>query len=438
MDLTTLMKTLKDPSPAKTSQAPLVDPAEEAKKAASRRKAVETYKDLTSGQGFAGLSPSQIAKKLAARNELFKPEPIVFRPSYLLKRFPESAGRFFDALDYLYQLPRIIRSGNIMDKTSTNPKDWAALNDLYALNNSGLLSSPNIQVQSKERLPGIEIQMIPIDNKTGQKIFNGNDYRPAPIYVQDVQTWKESQDIQDHQIKGRAGAIHESEELFPESKTLKKFITELRGAENDLGVTDETTVVHLKTVLPIDSQDTFTAEFLPKIWHPKMFELGRHVNSTTSYKLSVIEGDKINRYQQLMGRESGREVHRTVPDENDPSKTKNYSWKPNYVPDMGELQKQLINDSKSRMIIIATPYELERPPVPPPPIFNFNGPNYYGSKSLMSASLGKVRVSQGSSAGEGSITDEELKKSEQESVIFVIDYLGIKPEDARRLKGSLK
>ena len=118
------MKTLKDPSPAKTSQAPLVDPAEEAKKAASRRKAVETYKDLTSGQGFAGLSPSQIAKKLAARNELFKPEPIVFRPSYLLKRFPESAGRFFDALDYLYQLPRIIRSGGIIDKTSENPKDW--------------------------------------------------------------------------------------------------------------------------------------------------------------------------------------------------------------------------------------------------------------------------------------------------------------------------
>ena len=44
-------------------------------KAASRRKAeeaVKTYRDLTSGRGFARLSPSQIAKKLAAREELLK------------------------------------------------------------------------------------------------------------------------------------------------------------------------------------------------------------------------------------------------------------------------------------------------------------------------------------------------------------------------------
>jgi hypothetical protein len=436
VDLSRLMKRLDVPSPAKSSQAPLVDPAKEAASRREAEEAVKTYKDLTSGQGFAGLSPSQIAKKLAARDKLLKPEPIVFRPPYLLERFPKSAGRFLDALDYLYQLSRRIRDGNIMDKTSTNPKDWAALNDLYALNNSGLLSSPNIQVQSKERLPGIEIQMIPIDNKTGQKIFNGDDYRPAPIYVQDVQTWKESQDIQDHQIKGRAGTTNESEELFPESKTLKKFIAELEGSEKDLGITDETTVVHLKTVLPIDSQNTFTAEFLPKIWHPKMFELGRHVNSTTSYKLSVIEGDRVNRHQQLMGSKPGREVHRTVPDENDPSKTKNYSWKPNYVPDMGELQKQLINDSKSRMIIIATPYELERKQVEYSPNYGINSPSY--SKSLMSGSIGEVRVSQGSSAGEGSITDEELKRSNKESVVFVIDYLGVKPEDAGQLKKILK
>lgn len=429
------MKILNNRSQAETSQTPLFDPAEEAASRRKAEKAVKTYKDLTSGQGFAGLSPAQIAKKLAARDKLLKPEPIVFRPPFLLEKFPESARRFFNALDYLYQLPRRIRDGNIIDKTSANPKDWAALNDLYALNNSGLLSSPNIRVQPKEGLPGIEVQMCPIDNKTGQKIFNGNEYRPAPIYVQDVQTWKGSQDIQDHQIKGRAGVIHESEELFPESKTLKKFIAELKGSEKDLGVTDETTVVSLKTVLPVDSQGTFTAEFLPKIWHPKLFKPGSNINNNISYKLTVIEGDKINRYQQLMGRESGREVHRTVPDENDLLKTKNYSWKPNYVPSMSELQKQLINDSKSRMIIIATPYELERKQVEYFLNYGINSPNY--SKPLMSASLGKVRVSQGSSAGGGSITDEELKRSNKESVVFVIDYLGVEPEDAGQLKGSL-
>lgn len=56
----------------------------------------------------------------------------------------------------------------------------------------------------------------------------------------------------------------------------------------------------------------------------------------------------------------------------------------------------------------------------------------------MSASLGKVRVSQGSSAGGGSITNEELKRSKEESVVFVIDYLGVKSEDAGQLKKILK
>jgi hypothetical protein len=56
----------------------------------------------------------------------------------------------------------------------------------------------------------------------------------------------------------------------------------------------------------------------------------------------------------------------------------------------------------------------------------------------MSASIGKVRFSVGSLTGSGNIIDRELKTSQKEPVIFVIDYLGIKPEEARQLKGSLK
>lgn len=422
-------------SKVKTSQKP--GPA---KKPASRREAEEavtTYKDLTSGRGFAGLSPAQIAKKLAAIEKLRKPEPIVFRPSYLLEKFPKSAGPFFDALDRLYTLPRMIRNGHIINKTSANPKDWAVLDQPHTFNDSGLLSSPNIRVQPKGGLPGIEIQMCPIDNETGQRIFNGNEYRPAPIYVQDIQTWKESQDIQNHQIKGWAGAASESEEVFNEPKALRDVISGLNDG-GGLGITDETTVVHLKTVLPIDSQNTFTAEFLPKIWHPKSFEPGSKINRNISYKLTVIEGDRINKYEQLMERESGREVHRTVPDEKDPLRTKHYSWKPNYVPDMGALQKQLINDSKSRMIIIATPYELEQQQqVEPFSYGDYDDSSSYIKFSKMPASIGQVRFSQGSSAGEGSIIDEELQISKEQSVIFAIDCLGIKPEDAGQLKQSL-
>jgi hypothetical protein len=402
-------------------------PAGEAASRQKAQKAVKTYRDLTSGRGFSGLSPAQIAKKLAAREELLKPEPIVFRPPYLLERFPESARRFFDALDRLYTLPKEIQRGRVTNKIPENPKDWVNLTG--SVFDSVLLNNPEIRFQPKQGLPGIEIQMKPLDNKTSGSILGSSGCLPAPIYVQDVQTWKDSQDIQDHPIKGWAGAIHESDELFPESKTLKEF----KGPEKDLGITDKTTVVHLKTVLPIDSRDTFTAEFLPKIWHPRLFQPGSDINSDTSYKLTVIEGDRISSYQPLMGSESGREVHRTVSDENDSSKTKNYNWKPNYVPDMGELQKELINGSKSRMIIIATPYT--RPQMRPiSSYFNDSDP----MSKFGSSSLGGVRVSQGSSAGGGQIINEELESASASPVIFVIDYLGIKPEDAGRLKGSLK
>jgi hypothetical protein len=422
-----LIKSLEANQQNKTKPAP----AGEAARHQKATQAVETYRDLTSGRGFSGLSPAQIAKKLAAREELLKPEPIVFRPPYLLERFPESARRFFDALDRLYTLPKEIQRGRVTNKIPENPKDWVNLTG--SVFDSVLLNNPEIRFQPKQGLPGIEIQMKPLDNKTSGSILGSSGCLPAPIYVQDVQTWKDSQDIQDHPIKGWAGAIHESDELFPESKTLKEF----KGPEKDLGITDKTTVVHLNTVLPIDSQDTFTAEFLPKIWHPRLFQPGSDINSDTSYKLTVIEGDRISSYQPLMGSESGREVHRTVSDENDSSKTKNYNWKPNYVPDMGELQKELINGSKSRMIIIATPYELERKQGGYFLDYGFN--SSMPRKSLeRSSSLGEVRVSQGSSVRGGSITDEELRQSNKESVIFVIDYLGIKPEDAGRLKGSLK
>jgi hypothetical protein len=420
-----LIESLRAKQQQKTKPAP-------AGEAASRRKdekAVKTYKDLTSGRGFSGLSPAQIAEKLAAREELIKPEPIVFRPPYILERFPESPRRFFDALDYLYTLSKEIQRGRVTNKISENPTDWVNLTGSLA--DSVLLSNLDIRFQPRQGLPGIEIQMIPIDNNTGQKIFNGDDYRPAPIYVQDVQTWQESQDIQDHQIKGRAGAIHESEELFPESKTLKEFIAEFKGPEKDLGITDETTVVHLKTVLPIDSQSTFTAEFLPKILHPRLFQGSNNVDSSTRYKLTVIEGDRISNYQQLMDNEFGREVYRIVPDENNSSQTKHYNWKPNYVPDMGVLQKELINGSKSRMIIIATPYT--RP--------QGGSNNFYSNDSgsmFRSSSLGGVRVSQGSFAGGGRIINDELESASASSVIFVIDYLGVKPEDAAQLKRILK
>jgi hypothetical protein len=100
---------------------------------------------------------------------------------------------------------------------------------------------------------------------------------------------------------------------------------------------------------------------------------------------------------------------------------------------MGELQKELINGSKSRMIIIATPYT--RPQMRPiSSYFNDSDP----MSKFGSSSLGGVRVSQGSSAGGGQIINEELESASASPVIFVIDYLGIKPEEARQLKGSLK
>jgi hypothetical protein len=405
-------------------------------KAASRRKAeeaVKTYKDLTSGRGFSGLSPAQIAKKLAAREELIKPEPIVFRPPYILERFPESAGRFFDALDLLYTLPKEIQRGSVTNKTSANPTDWVNLTG--SVFDSVLLSNPNIRLQPKQGLPGIEIQMIPIDNETGQKIFNEDDYRPAPIYVKDVQPWKESQDIQNHPIKGWAGAASENQELFSQPETLKEFIAGSKGSKKDLGITDETTVVHLNTVLPIDSQDTFTAEFLPKILHPRLFQGSNNFDSSTGYKLTVIEGDRISNYQQLMDNEFGSKVYRTVPDENNSSQTNHYNWKPNYVPDMGELQKELINGSKSRMIIIATPYTRSQGGSN-----NFYSNDYgsvFKSNPFTSSSLGEVRFSQGSSAGGGRIIDDELESASASPVIFVIDYLGVKPEDAAKLKRIL-
>jgi hypothetical protein len=322
-----------------------------------------------------------------------------------------------------------------MDKTSENPKDWVRLTGDSV--SSTLINSPNIRSQPKQGLPGIEIQMKPIDNKTGQPIFLEKfPGYPAPIYVKDVQSWKESPEIQNHQVKGWAGAASENQELFSKPKTLKNIIALKESHKNDLGITDDTKVVHLNTVLPIDSQGKFTAEFVPKIWHPKLFERETNDNRKTSYKLTVIEGDRINAYQQLMGSEPGREVHQVTPDEENTSKTENRNWKPNYVPDMGELQKQLINGSNSRMIIIATPYELKQESA---------SPTYYSGDSssspppmYMGASVGQVRVSEGSYAGRGTLADEELKKSEQKPVIFVIDYLGVKPEDARGLKGSLK
>jgi hypothetical protein len=139
-----------------------------------------------------------------------------------------------------------------------------------------------------------------------------------------------------------------------------------------------------------------------------------------------------------MERQSGRTIYRTVPDEEDPSKTKDYNWKPNYVPDMGALQKQLINDSKSRIIIIATPYELEQKQISPFLNYDFGGSS--PSKPMMfgGASIGEVRVSVGSPNGAGNIIDRELKTSQKEPVIFVIDFLGLKPNDTARLKQSLQ
>jgi hypothetical protein len=419
-----LIKSLEANQQNKTKPAP----AGEAARHQKATQAVETYRDLTSGRGFSGLSPAQIAKKLAAREELLKPEPIVFRPPYLLERFPESARRFFDALDRLYTLPKEIQRGRVTNKIPENPKDWVNLTG--SVFDSVLLNNPEIRFQPKQGLPGIEIQMKPLDNKTSGSILGSSGCLPAPIYVQDVQTWEGSQDIQNHQIEGWAGAASESEELFSESRALRDVIS---GFKDGLGITDKTTVVHLNTVLPIDSQGTFTAEFLPKIWHPRLFQSGSDINSDTSYKLTVIEGDRISSYQQLMENELGSEVHRTVSDENNSSKTKNYNWKPNYVPDMGELQKELINGSKSRMIIIATPYT--RPQMRPiSSYFNDSDP----MSKFGSSSLGGVRVSQGSSVGGGQIINEKLESASASPVIFVIDYLGIKPEEARQLKGSLK
>jgi hypothetical protein len=73
---------IQSPLQAKGSQTPPVDTAKEAASRCEAEEAVKTYKYLTSEQGFAGLSPSQIAKKLAAINKLFKPEPIVFLITY--------------------------------------------------------------------------------------------------------------------------------------------------------------------------------------------------------------------------------------------------------------------------------------------------------------------------------------------------------------------
>ena len=214
---------------------------------------------------------------------------------------------------------------------------------------SKLLNSPEIRFQAKQGLPGIEIQMSPVDNPTGLRIItNGFSSPPAPIYVKDV--------------------------------------------TND----------HRKT----------------------------------SYKFTVIEGDRVSALRPLMEEESGRKIYRTVPDENDPSRTKNYNWKPNYVPDMGALQKQLINDSKSRIIIIATPYELEQ--INPVPNYYFGDSSPSKSPLSMSASIGKVRVSEGSRSGAGNIIDRELKTSQKEPVIFVIDFLGLKPNNIGSFKQDLK
>jgi hypothetical protein len=205
-----------DFSGLKTLSIPDFNPAREAQERQERIEAVKTYYGLTSKKGFSRLSPLQI-KELVARRESLKPEPVILRLSSILHKYPESGRNFYDALDRIYKLLKIVRSG-VIDKFE-NFQGWVPLID-YSFPSSKLISSPEIRFQPKTGLPAIEILLSPIDNSTGKQIFSDDFIHPAPIYVKGIQPWSESGDIQSHKIQGRVGTTNENQELFDKSKTL--------------------------------------------------------------------------------------------------------------------------------------------------------------------------------------------------------------------------
>lgn len=256
----------------------------------------------------------------------------------------------------------------------------------------------------------------------------------APLLVNDVQRWgTASKTLGKYELTGLMGAAEEKS-MFSTPQTLKGIIDMLLTDD----ITDTTAVVEAVALLPLVPE--CATEFAPEI----RFKEGHRY-----YKVSLVFQDKLNIYAPLT--DGKRSLIQNI--QQDKSL---HLLKPEFVPELDDLEQLMLPSSRGHMIVIAVPYEK------PSSFFDFGkslddwkkgnslGDNFrlgysrsgysetrgFSGSCFMSkgVTVGEVSIGQGSKTGKGSVYTGTLEQSSKgHPVIYHIRFLGVKPDQVANL-----
>ncbi len=275
---------------------------------------------------------------------------------------------------------------------------------------------PNFSINVAKDTPQLSVNLHPI--KAGKYIGGEPFVYSAPMLLKDVERWGMS-DLRKFKVE-RLRGVSEAKTSFQKKQSypLDEFLSRI------VQVDASTPVVEAVAFLPIAPNGEYVTEFAPKVSFGS-FDHGH-------YKVAFLMEGGFSIYSALTQGE-GMEV-KSVNEHQEM-----HYWQADFVPDLSDLEKLMVRDSRGHMILIAEPVEV------PKPLFDTSyglGDLIGGSDSFRSlsfgptrgVSIGDVSVSEGSHAGQGSLHEGELLASKRgNKVIYHIKFLGVKPDAAKAL-----